>query len=304
MPEPVDDGAAVISDRICEAAADDGGPFLLFANYMDAHTPLRNLRQYDQDLHDVADTWNSNELDKWELNRDGKATDEYARNYRALYRAAVDYLDRQVSAMIDDVRARTERETTFVIVSDHGHNLGYPADDGQFHHTRTMTEGVMHTPCEVVNPPDGFPSSEDRYFSQVNLGELLTRLAHEDGYSDRLAGDRIAAETIGLLGVDDGTWGRAFSESAYARWNRMIRCVYDGRHKYQWNSLGERRRYDLDPEIPSYQEPAAEGVDLPAFATDQFAEPLEEYKSRVAAREQSLAFDDGVASRLEDLGYL
>ncbi|AQL44652.1 hypothetical protein BV210_17965 (plasmid) [Halorientalis sp. IM1011] len=303
VPEPVDDGATVISDRL-EDEADGDEPFFAFVNYMDAHTPLRNLRQYDQDLHDVPDTWRSTELDKWELNRDGKATTEYTENYRALYRTAVDYLDRTVSQLIDDVRAQTDRETTFVIVSDHGHNLGYPADDEEFHHTATATEGVLHTPCEVVNPPDGYPETEHRYFSHLDLGELVVRLAHDEEYDDRFGRDRVAAETVGLLGTGDGTWNREFTDDEYAYWNRMIRCVYDGDTKYQWNSLDESYAYELDPDTPSWQSQRGAEVDVPPFATEQFDVPIQTYKDRAAAAEQSMEFDTAVESRLEELGYL
>jgi arylsulfatase A-like enzyme len=304
LPEPVDDGAGVISDGLRDAAAAGDEPLFAFANYMDAHTPLRNLRQYDQAMHDVPNTWRSTALDKWELNRDGLATESYTENYRALYRAAIDYLDRTVSSMIADVRAETARETTFVIVSDHGHNLGYPADVGEFHHTGTMTEGVMHTPLEIVNPPAGFPDVEKRSFSHLDLGDLVVALARGAGPDETLFRDRVPAETVGLLGTGDGTWGNAFSEREYAHWNRMIRCVYDGTTKYQWNSLDETYAYDLDPERPSWQSERASDVSVPPEITDEFEAPIDTYKERAADAEQSLAFDDEVESRLAELGYL
>lgn len=303
VPEIVDDGARNIAGTARDRAT-ESEPLFLFANFMDAHTPLRNLIQFDQSLHSAPNDWSSNELDKWELNKDGVATEDYTRNYRQLYAAAVEYLDRVVTDLIDDTQHATERETTFVIVSDHGHNLGYDADGGLFHHTGSMTEGVMHTPCEVINPPDGYPESVSEYFSHLELGELIVRLAHEKPFDDALTAEWIPAETVGLPGTDNPTWGREFTDDEYAYWNRMIRCAYHEHTKVEWSSLDEWDEYELDPDRPSWQRSIADDVTPVADATALFEENLMSYKRQAAATEQDLAFDDSVESQLQELGYL
>ncbi|MFB6096922.1 MAG: sulfatase-like hydrolase/transferase [Haloferacaceae archaeon] len=304
VPELVDDGAAVISDRVGETAERVDEPWFFFANYMDAHTPLRNLLQHDRSLHSVPNSWSSTEIDKWELNKDGLATETYTQHYRDVYGAAIDYLDRQVTDLIDRLQAATDGETTVVVTADHGHNLGYDADDGLFHHTGSMTEGVMHVPLEIVNAPDGFPAQESRLFSQLDLGELLARIAHEEAYDDYLFPKRVPAETVGLLGGDNRTWGRDFSEEEFAWWNRMMRCVYEGTTKRQWNSVGDAVEYRLDPERPSWQEAVETELDLAPADREPFETGLEAYKGRVSAASQDTDFDDEVADRLEELGYL
>ncbi|MFC7046709.1 sulfatase-like hydrolase/transferase [Halobacteriaceae archaeon GCM10025711] len=304
LPEFVDDGAATISQTAADTAETVDEPFFLFANFMDAHTPLRNLVQHDRSLHSVPDSWSSTELDKWELNKEGKATEEYTQNYRDVYGASIDYLDRVVDGLIDDLERATGRETTVVVVSDHGHNLGYDTDDGLFHHTGTMTEGVLHTPCEIINPPEGYPEAETRYLSHLELGDLLAALAHDEAPPDDLHREMVPSETIGLLGEGDGTWGREFSDDEYAHWNRMIRVVYDGTTKYQWNSLGESYEYDLDPDRPGWQAETATDVPIPTDATDLFDQDIIAYKDSAAERTKDMAFDDSVTDRLEQLGYL
>lgn len=305
LPEFVDDGASAISGRLFDGVEDDASrPAFAFVNYMDAHTPLRNLVQYDGSLHDVPNTWSSTELDKWQLNREGAATAEYARNYRQLYGAAIDYLDRRVIEVIDDLRAATDRETTFVVTADHGHNLGYDADDGLYHHTGSMSEGLLHVPCEIIDPPAGWEGVESRYLSQLELGEIVRLLAHDEPFDESLLSDRVAAETVGLLGTDDGTWGRDFSAEEYAHWNRMIRTVHERTTKYEWDSLGETAEYRLDPDRPCWQERTATGVEIPTTARDLFAVDVDEYKARAAGRSQDMDFDDAVEDRLETLGYL
>lgn len=302
VPEIVDDGAQNVARTAREQASADE-PFFMFANMMDAHTPLRNLLQFDQSLHSVPNDWSSNEIDKWELNKDGAATQEYTRNYRQLYAAAVEYLDRMVTDLLEDIQRTTARETTFVIVSDHGHNLGYDADDGLFHHTGSMTEGVMHTPCEIVNPPAGYPDTVSDLFSHLALGDLLVRLAHEEPFDDDLTAEWIPAETIGLLGMNP-TWDREFTDDEFAYWNRMIRCVYHEGTKIQWNSLGECDEYELDPDRPSWQRQIDDDVKPAMQATRLFEEELEEYKRQAAADTQDLAFDESVENQLQQLGYL
>lgn len=304
LPEFVDDGATVISERLHGTVTDDE-PVFAFVNYMDAHTPLRNLVQYDDSLHSVPNTWSSTELNKWELNREDAATAEYADNYRALYGAAIDYLDRTVTDLVDRIQASTARETTVVVTADHGHNLGFAADDGGlFHHTGSQSEGLLHVPFEIINPPEGWAGVETDRLSQLQLGDIVRRLAHGEPFDESLVGDPVAAETVGLLGTDDGTWGLDFDDSEYARWNRMIRTVYDGDRKYEWDSLDATAEYRLDPDRPCWQEQERTGIEVPPFARDCFDVGLDEYKRQAAGHTQDLEFDDEVENRLQTLGYL
>ncbi|MFB6130592.1 MAG: sulfatase-like hydrolase/transferase [Salinigranum sp.] len=304
VPEFVDDGAGVVTEAAVEAVADAEEPWFLFANYMDAHTPLRNLIQHDRSLHSVPNSWSSTRMDKWELNADGLATEEYAANYRDVYGASIDYLDRTVTGLVRRLREATDRETTVVVTADHGHNLGYDADDGLFHHTGSMSEGVMHVPLEIFNAPDGYPATERRLFSHLDLGDLLVSLAHGEKPDDDLFRDRVPAETVGLLGGDNATWGREFSEEEDAWWNRMTRCVYEGTTKREWNSVGERFVYGLDPDRPSWQERVDDEAAVPEAETALFETDLEAYKERAAATSQDAEFDEAVENHLKQLGYL
>ncbi|UPM42132.1 sulfatase-like hydrolase/transferase [Halocatena salina] len=303
VPEVVDDGAQNIAHTARNHARADEEPLFLFANLMDAHTPLRNLIQFDQSIHSVPNDWSSNEFDKWELNKDESATEAYTRNYRQLYGAAVEYLDRVVADLIDSIQRVTDRETSFVIVSDHGHNLGYEADDSLFHHTGSMTEGIMHTPCEIVNPPAGYPDTVSEFFSHLELGELLVRLAHEEPFENDLTAEQIPAETVGLLGTNP-TWDREFTDDEYAHWNRMIRCVYHEDTKRQWNSLEECYAYELDADRPSWQRQITDDAAPTQRATALFEEELMAYKRQAVADTQDLTFDDSVEDQLQQLGYL
>jgi len=304
IPGLVDEGAGVITERATESAEQGDEPAFFFLNYMDAHTPLRNIVQHDRSRHDVPNSWSSTQIDKWELNKDGAATEEYTDNYRAVYAASIEYLDRKVSGLVDGLQAATDGETTVVVTADHGHNLGYDCENDMFHHTSSMSEGIMHVPLEIVNPPEGFPEREDRLFSHLELRDLLGLLARGDPLDDDLFRDRVPAETVGLLGGENATWGREFSDEEYAWWNRMIRCTYVDDTKRQWNSVGDAFEYRLDPERPARQELVGTDVDVPQRDRRLFDAPLDAVKESAAARDQDTEFDDEVQDHLKQLGYL
>ena len=98
-------------------------------------------------------------------------------------------------------------------------------------------------------------------------------------------------------------------EDEYARWNRMIRCVYDAERKYVWDSLGNSEAYGLGVERACWQGRVAEDVEVPDWAHGRFDVEITAYKE--AAVEDGDAFrsvreqvDDRAMERLGDLGYL
>lgn len=303
VPRLGDNGARANSDAILEFASDADEPFFVFANFMDAHNPLENSRKYDQSLHSVPNSWTSNEYDKWELLIDDRATDQYSSNYRALYGAAVDYLDRTVANLIEQLDATTDRETTVIVTADHGHNLGYDHENGYFHHTTSLSEGILHVPFEVYNPPPAWPNRYGKRVSQTAIPALVKSI--RDGeWDDSTFEEPVVAENVGLLGHGDGIDHETADERDLEFWNRMIRCGYLDDEKYEWDSLGRCRRFELDVERPCWQSETSSDCSVPDRLEDRFDVTIAEYKERWHGHRQRLQFDDSVAENLEDLGYL
>lgn len=304
VPRLGDNGARVNSDAIREYAADADEPFFIFANYMDAHNPLENSVQYDRGLHSVSNAWSSNEFDKWELLLDDSSTEEYTSNYRALYGAAVEYLDRVVDDLIEDLESVTGRETTVIVTADHGHNLGYDYEDGYFHHTTSLSEGVLHVPFEVYNPPAAWPDRITERVSQITLPRLVRAIRDERWDKTVIDEFAVVAENIGLLGQGDGIDHETADEADAAFWSRMIRCGYLDDEKYEWDSLGRTRRFTIDRERPCWQSLVETGCDIPDRLRATFDEELSTYKEHWRRQRQALEFEDDVAENLRDLGYL
>lgn len=294
-PVPSDDGMRVVERAVDRELADGAEPWFLFVNAMDAHSPHRRL-----DLPEFADLavpegWSFAESDKPTYLRDpdGHAADVDL--LRACYDASIRYLDRRVGALAERLVEESDRPTTVVVTADHGEHLLYPGDEGRLGHVGSLGEGLLRVPLVLVNPPDGYPERVEAPVSHLSLPELLAGLAR--GETPDVTTGRTVAEVVGpapgneaLTGVDPGEWDRA------------IRCAIAGSAKFCWDSLGNRRRYEVtgpndqsDPEV----------APPPDWGRDRFREgeeSVEAFRERAEAN-ASDSVDPGVARRLEELGY-
>jgi arylsulfatase A-like enzyme len=301
IPKLLDDGATVVARQAVRQADRAPEPFAMFVNFMDAHAPLAHVRGYDRSLHDAPLSWTTGAYDTHAVNvaEDPDAFATELERTRGLYAAAVDYLDRRVCEFADRLHEVTDRETTVVVTADHGENLGFEADDGLLAHKGVLTEGLLHVPLEVLNAPDGLAGTYDGdadYVSHVDLGALLVGLAR--GEAPDVTRERIAAERIGSNMAGNAT------DEERAEWDRMIRVVYEGTTKHEWDSRGVRARHRLDRERPSWQSYLDDDVPVERLEPALFDGPLEEYKRRAVEGEAAADVDETTAARLRDLGYL
>ena len=130
-----------------------GQPFLLFLNYMDAHTPFvprpgftgrwpgRSPRLRPYGLHDTADIMAGRR----------PLTPEESSHLRALYDDALSYLDDQVGRLLEALDAQPDRDRTWIVVTaDHGEQLG---EHGRLGHDCVLYPEVMRVPLIVRYPP-------------------------------------------------------------------------------------------------------------------------------------------------------
>jgi arylsulfatase A-like enzyme len=298
VPNPIDDGTQVLTREVRSLVRTHGEPFVLFINFMDAHGPLHHVRGYDRSLHEAPLSWRSDEVD-WDRAIETDDTTELAR-YEGLYATAVDYLDRMVVDLIEWLETNTARETTVVVTSDHGDNMGSLVDDHRWGHVgSSLTEGLLHVPLAVVNGPgdtDAVSVTTDGYVSHLRLGDLCVALANEE-WPD-ITADRIFAERFGHSGRLNTVEQHRGTEA-----DRLIRAVYEDDRKYVWGTVGNPVLYQLDPVRACWQKRLNEPFDPVRFA-DEFAEPAAATKRAAATGDETAAVDDTVRSRLDDLGYI
>ena len=295
VPKPFDDGATAVIREGRRAVERTGEPFFLFTTFMEAHTPLRHVRGFDRALHDAPRGFTTDERSVWELM---DATDEHAeflRHRRGLYAAAVDYLDRTLVPFVDRLVAETDRETTVVITADHGENQGYPWEEGRVRHKSSLSEGLLHVPLLVVNPPAGYPAVESGYVSQLELGRLLVAFAR--GETIDPTADRIVAEHAGMSAGPEPPDSRAY-------WDRLMRAAYDDDRKVVWDSLGGVAAYELDRSRPCWQRRLDGEATVPEWARDRFRGDAVGTKRRLVESSRRRDVDAPVRERLEKLGYV
>ena len=287
---PFDDGARAVAREARRLVARTDGPFFLFLNMMDAHVPNRPVRAYDESLYDAPATWSSSDLPKWDINR-AETLDEYETDlgrFRDLYGASIDYLDRVVDSLIDDLERATDEDVTVVVTADHGENLGYDADDGQLGHDSSVSEGLMHVPLCVVNPPEPTTRDTDAFVSHLSLGDLMAGLG--TGETPDVGAERIAGERIGTPNLE------ALADQE--RWNLGYRCVYEGERKTVCRSDGTVEHHELDHERANWSTVVERDgeCDHPAFEGD-----LAEIVATSASDRSETP--DAVTDRLSRLGY-
>lgn len=302
VPTPLDDGGASVCrialDRLREREAES--PVFLFANLMEAHEPHRDTWQYDSELYSVPRGWDSTALNTWDAVDPTDETETALDRYRDLYGAAIDYLDRIVSDLVERLREVTTRETTVILTADHGENLALPADDGHLGHVTSLTEAVLHVPLLIINPPAGFDPNEGEYVSHLGLRELIRGIAHDETPS--ITRDRVPAEVIDITPGND-----RLRETDPEYWTRTLRCMYDEQEKYEWDSRGIVSRIELDPTRPSWQrrrwQRETDHSQYIGGTSDEFSVPIDEITDQPDHVASGEPLSDDVRRRLSDLGY-
>lgn len=294
IPKLRDDGAQsilTVAERLISAAS---SPFFLFANFIDAHQP--HARHIHHRNVDVPYQWSSN-IDfvekKWDININGtEGYDTFLRNYRSLYAASIDYLDRVIDKFIERVTTLTNRPTTVIITSDHGEHLGFEYEDGLFEHTSSLSESLVHVPLEIINPPTDF-HVPDGSVSQLDLGGLMQALTEGSEWSPQTTP---RSEIIGASpGVSD-----TLTDQDFQWWTRGQRCRIERDRKIIWDTEGNCREYELPDTACREQLVGRCGEGAPE--DDAFGIDLSEYK-RQFTTERETDSDDQVLDRLKDLGY-
>lgn len=302
LPNFSDSGASNVLSACMDEIKYGSEPFILFVNLMDAHAPYKFHSGLDRSIYSGPKDWSSSDLTFSNINVNAEIDEyiEHIQPYREIYHASIDYLDRMVSEFINDVLDETTNDTSFIITSDHGQNLGFPYEDSLIGHKSSLSESLLHVPLDLVNVPEDCIDVDNGYLSHLKLGELVTNLANgrKVDVSDKLIG----AERIGSQGVDESS----MSPDDYNYWNRMIRCLYNGGTKVQWSSTGNTTIYKLRKDRPSWQKKVDDRQKPPASSSDVFDIRISEYIDGIHTDSTSDMENIGEDSLedLKDLGYL
>jgi len=286
VPKIFDEGANYISKRITKEISKTNKPVFIFANYMEGHPPYEHIRGFDKSKHSAANDWTSRDLDNTNY---GELEYCDIDNYRGLYAASIDYLDRKLIELINSTQKISDRETTFIITADHGENLGYESDGELFGHSDSMSEALLHVPLYIINPPEEFTVADEPYFSHLDLGTLILDIAFGSENNEDFLCDTIVAERPGSY--------------SYRDTQRVLRCVYDKDEKIVWDSTGNISEFVIEHNNPCKAKFQAHLDEIPKFTDQFFSLDISDFEDEINEGSAD-DLNEAQQQQLRELGYL
>jgi hypothetical protein len=184
-----------------------------------------------------------------------------------------------------------------VVFSDHGENLGFEADEYLVGHN-SLSNAVVHTPGDIINPPDPFPERVTEPVSHLQFGELVEAVAHGRPFPP-VERPVVPAEVPRAGGLHRG------DEPGPAHLERMARTLVSADSRTEWDSTGRCRRFERLEGFPEGERVTARDLAVPEDAPASFDQPLETYLSTLDdVPSVGEALDPATERRLEELGYL
>lgn len=319
-----DQGAAKATEAAIKwlnQRTDDGKPFFLFVNYLEAHLPYSPPARILYRLDSMKATPNlrsfpSFPIKQAELYTIGRINLSLGRMARiqTLYHAEIAYLDEQIGTLTSYLRTRGLLDNTILIItSDHGENLG---EHNLIGHEFSLFDTVLHVPL-IVRYPSALPPGE-LVKAPVSLIDILPTVLEILGEHGRLAELKgislLQAKTVqsnearGILAeysrpktLINRYWRNRYPEADLSRYDVSLKAIRKGRFKYVVSGRGEEFLYNVI-------EDATEQTDVSGSFPEQLSRlrtELTELSPTVTPLEKrSEPLTPEQRKQLESLGYL
>lgn len=189
--ERKDDGAKK-ANKLLKERFDDEEPFFGFINYVEPHDPYNPPKEIAKEFLDEKTFEEAMEIsEKADLVKYlSESPGEEAEVLKNLYDAEIKYLDRRIGELVDTIEEKSERDTIFIIASDHGENFG---EKDLWGHYGKITEELIHVPLVIK----GLENKEiESNFPLRNLKELIEGLS--EGKTEIKTKDKVISEYQGL----------------------------------------------------------------------------------------------------------
>jgi arylsulfatase A-like enzyme len=262
------------AERFLDSSGED---FFLFLNFMDAHLPYYPPEEYRKRHAPDVDP---SEVCQKAFDHNGGRVEADFEASRKLYDAEIDYLDDQLGRLFEIFSEKDlMEETAFVIVGDHGENLG---EDDMFGHQFSVSEQLVSVPM-MIRSPEVEPGEEE---NQVELRDLYDIVPWLAGFDDRPD----LGKTFALGGYEYPKLDlKNIPEERKDELGKQLRFVR-GKGKKAVRTGEEDSMIDLE---------SGEDIEV----EDEFVEKLDmigEAEEGQLVQDQ----DEHVKERLEDLGYI
>lgn len=253
--------------------------FFLFLNFMDCHLPYEPPEEYKEKHAPNVDP--DKGCQKAHDHNAGRIQVNFE-EVEKLYNAEMDYLDDQLGRLFEFFNeADLMDETAFVIVSDHGENLG---EGGMFGHQFSVSESLVSVPMIIKSD-----QLDDDIEKQVEIRELYEIVPWIAGLQDRPE-----------IGADHALGGYEYPDLD-------LRNIPEEKH----DELGKRLRFVRTPSKKLVREGESDFkdkmIDLESMKEIGVEERFRERVEQVGSAESGQMLEDQdeeVKKRLEELGYI
>ncbi len=232
----------------------DEAPWFAFLNYMEAHRPYLPTEQSRRAMladaaFDRSYTLEATWPQIWSHVFDvARFSDEDVAVMRGMYDASLRDLDDLFAALRDRLARRGALDNTIVVLTaDHGELLG---EHGLLDHQYSLYEPLVRVPLVVWAPGRIDAGRSDAPVMALDLHATLLELAgiEESDRPNLIAprDDRVRlAEYPAIFAKPFRALPRAKREQATARFQRRLRAVTSGTHKFIEGEDGRHELYDL-----------------------------------------------------------
>lgn len=297
--------------------SDPKRPVFLFLNYMEAHRPVVPPEMHRRRLMTPEQVARSYQVDRswtsiWSYTFGlQQYTEEELEITAATYDAALAELDDLFQDLLAALAAANRLENTVIILTaDHGEHLG---EHHILDHQYSLYEPLLRVPLIVHYPARFAPGRDARPVVNFDLFPTLLELAGID------APTGLNSQSVSLLAARDGRV-RMAEYSAYFEvpfqqiraahptwdsrpWQRTLRALYSGAHKYIWASDGRNELYDLGAD-PRETNNLIDRTDLAKPLATQLAEQVAALRPAAPLTKAPAGLTPEEVKRLATLGYV
>ncbi len=316
-----DDGAARTTTRITSWLndRDSDRPFFLFANYLEPHIDYRPPENVAVDF--LPDDVSFQEAIS--IRQDPRAYDvgEYDlsnrefRTLRGLYRGELAYMDRHLDRLRSALQVAGEWEDTiFVVLGDHGENIG---DHGFLGHQYNLYDSLLHVPL-IVHGRDfsDFKQPHDDLVQLTDVAPTLLDAADIDdpSFRDQCQGpsfhptaaqtrDAVFAEYMAPQPSINQLKERfeSIPDSLY-RFDRSLQAIRTHDEKLITGSDGYTAFYDIQADPHEQHDVSNHRVERAAMLRNRLASWQDSFETTTGREEVTVS--GSTKQHLQNLGYM
>lgn len=253
--------------------------FFLFVNFMDAHMPHNPPEEYMERHAEGIDP--DKVCQRAPHHNSGQVEADFD-EAEALYDADMDYLDDQLEQFFNIFEEEgLEEDTVFVVVSDHGENLG---ENGMYGHQFSVSEKLVSVPL-MIKAPGEEPEEIEEQFELRQLYEVLPELVFEENFRPREMEYALGGYEFPKLDL------RNIPDEKLEHFSKKLRFIRNSTENKKIVLTGkEKTMYDLE---------TGKEIEIDELYSEK-VENIEEASEGRMLEDQ----DERVKKRLEDLGYI